>query len=33
LMTFDREKESLHNHFVDGIFVLRTFGGEEDPSR
>jgi hypothetical protein len=31
LRSFDREKESLQYHFVDGVFVLRTFGGEEDP--
>jgi hypothetical protein len=33
LKTFGREKESLQNHFVDGVFVLRAFDGEEDPQQ
>ena len=29
-----RQKEgNLQDHFVDGVFVLRTFGGEEDPQQ
>jgi hypothetical protein len=28
-----QRKESLQYHFADDVFVLRTFGGEEDPNR
>jgi hypothetical protein len=27
-----QKEESLLNHFVDGVFFLRTFEGEEDPN-
>jgi hypothetical protein len=28
-----QKEERLMYHFVEGVFVLRTFGGEEDPQQ
>jgi hypothetical protein len=33
LRTFDESGADLLWHFAEGIYILRTFGGEEDPKQ
>jgi hypothetical protein len=33
LEDLQQKEGNLQDHFADGVFVLRTFGGEEDPQQ
>jgi hypothetical protein len=33
LGTFDESEVDLFWHFAEGVYILRTFGGEEDPQQ